>query len=101
MANGQDGPEKVGAWFQETSLKCNERTFVITKMGYFGLAPPDARAGDLIVVLGTAHVPFVLRRQDERYFQFVGDSYVYGISEGEIFGWAKANGRAIEEFWLR
>jgi len=101
MANGQDGPEKVGAWFQETSLKCNERTFVITKMGYFGLAPPNARAGDLIVVLGTAHVPFVLRRQDERYFQFVGDSYVYGISEGEIFGWAKANGRAIEEFWLR
>jgi hypothetical protein len=51
--------------------------------------------------LGTAHVPFVLRRQDERYFQLVGDSYVYGISEGEIFGWAKANGRAIEEFWLR
>jgi hypothetical protein len=97
-------PERETAhnvWFQRISLLLNERTFVITKNGCFGLGPPDARQGGLICVLHTAHVPFVLRRTSGREFQFVGDSYIHGISEGEIFDWARVSGRVIEEFWIR
>jgi hypothetical protein len=101
---GQErGEEKTRlmTWFHDSWFNCNNRTFIVTKRGYFGLAPPHAQPGDWICVLLTAHVPFVLRRLDERHYSFVGDSYVYGISEGEIFDWAKANGKKIEEFWIR
>jgi hypothetical protein len=86
---------------QRLTLLLNERTFVITKSGYFGLGPPDARHGDLICVLQTAGVPFVLRRTSGKEFRFVGDSYVYGISDGEIFGWVKDGSKVIEEFCIR
>lgn len=74
---------------------------MITKSGYFGLGPPDARHGDLICVLQTAGVPFVLRRTSGKEFRFVGDLYVYGISNGEIFGWVKDGSKVIEEFCIR
>ena len=83
---------------------CHERTLVVTSKGYFGIAPPRARRGDLICILHTAHVPFVLRRmagEGNPYYEFVGDAYVHGISEGEVFEWIKANGIAVQEVLLR
>ena len=86
---------------QRLAFLLNERTFVITRSGYFGLGQPDARHGDLICVLHTAGVPFVLRRTSGKEFRFVGDSYVHGIWEGEIFAWVKDGSKVIEEFCNR
>ncbi len=86
---------------QRLAITLNERTFFVTTNGYFGIDPPTAREGDLVCVVLMAHVPFVFRPISGREYRFVGDSYVYGISEGEILVWAKANGKVIEEFWIR
>jgi hypothetical protein len=83
---------------------CHERTFVVTSKGYFGIAPPRARHSDLICILHTAHVLFVLRRragEGNPYYECVGDAYIYGISEGEVFEWIKANRIAVQEVLLR
>lgn len=85
---------------ERIAMNVNERTFFITTNGYFGIGHPLAREGDLVCVVLTAHVPFVLRPTSRREYEFVGDSYVHGISEGEIIPWAKANGKSIEEIWL-
>ncbi|MCJ1474211.1 hypothetical protein MMC13_002869 [Lambiella insularis] len=52
----------------------------------FGLAPTDARPDDLICVLLGCSVPVVLRQHgegSERYYEFVGEAYVYGMMDGE------------------
>ena len=105
-ASPEEKRRRIGQWFEDTSFVCNERSFVITTTGYFGLAPPGARRGDLVCVLYTAHVPFVLRKKEaagdgERCYEFVGDAYVHGISEGEIFEWAMKNEKKVEEFWIQ
>ena len=79
---GQEREEektRLMTWFYDSWFNCNNRTFILTKRGYFGLAPPHAQPGDLICVLLTAYVPFVLRRLAERHHSFVWDSYVHSL----------------------
>lgn len=56
---------------------------VVTKQGYVGLAPRDARKGDLVCILSGYSVPAVLRRKEDGSFQFVGESYMQGFMEGQ------------------
>lgn len=86
---------------QWMAMNLNERSFFVTTNVYFGIGPSMAREGDIVCVMQTAHVPFVIRPITGREYQFFGDSYVHGISEGEILDWARTNGVVIEEFWMR
>ncbi|KAK1526686.1 hypothetical protein CPAR01_13214 [Colletotrichum paranaense] len=68
------------------------RRFFISDTGLFGLASRDAQIGDQIWVVKGGRVPLILRplpgpyrETHERDFTFVGDSYVHGIMEGELF----------------
>jgi hypothetical protein len=73
------------------------RRFGVTGDGYIGLLPAETEAGDTVVVLDGARVPFVLRQtirgleprplgeaivRDE--FTVIGDCYVHGIMLGEF-----------------
>jgi hypothetical protein len=43
------------------------RRFCGTRKGHIGLVVPDAHEGDLVCVLLSAHVPFVLRKEADHY----------------------------------
>jgi hypothetical protein len=70
------------------------RRFFISEHGFIGLAPADAKEGDMVCILLGGKVPYVLRQDPKVWFQdaggqnpcfnFVGDSYVQGIMNGEI-----------------
>ena len=80
------------------------RRFFITDHGYLGLGPSQMQAGDDIYVICGSRVPFVFRRsleaetnyaihaQDvkgissDKTFRLLGDCFVYGFMDGEIFG---------------
>jgi hypothetical protein len=52
----------------------------------FGLVPGAAKAGDFVCVLFGCSVPVVLREHGEgveRYYEIVGESFVYGMMDGE------------------
>ena len=67
-----------------------DRTFFITDMGFVGLAPAMARAGDLVVLLAGSAVPMILSpaRQSPPEniltFYLIGDCYVHSIMHGEL-----------------
>ncbi|KAF4974162.1 hypothetical protein FZEAL_8900 [Fusarium zealandicum] len=58
---------------------------------YLGLAPEDAQKGDQVWILCGGRLPLILRCVKEESgeisktkYQFVGDSYVHGIMDGEF-----------------
>ncbi|KAK3985339.1 heterokaryon incompatibility protein-domain-containing protein [Cladorrhinum sp. PSN332] len=56
----------------------------LTSDGYIGLAPPAARVGDLVSLVKGAKVPLVIRKDGEGW-ELVGESYVHGAMEGEVW----------------
>ncbi|KAI4112759.1 MAG: hypothetical protein LQ338_008277 [Usnochroma carphineum] len=58
-----------------------------TKNGRMGLVPPAAQVDDLLVVLLGGQMVYVVRRAGtNNVFEFVGEAYVHGIMDGEVFG---------------
>jgi Heterokaryon incompatibility protein (HET) len=70
---------------------CVGRQLMLTEHGYFGVVPEDAEVGDTVCCFLGAGVPYILRevgyccRGTEKSFKLVGESYVYGLMEGEAF----------------
>ena len=62
---------------------CGHRALFVTRKGYMGLAPWNAKAGDYVYVFKGGKTPFLLRDIGNDGFQFVGEAYVYGIMAGE------------------
>jgi hypothetical protein len=72
------------------------RTYGTTEKGYMGVFPAVCRVGDLVVVLATGRVPYVLRPIEGDRYTFVGECYVHGIMDGE----AMVDGQDLEKFVL-
>jgi hypothetical protein len=62
----------------------SQRRMFRSKKGYIGLAPQFAQEGDQIRLFKGDAIPLVVRPEGERW-RLVGDSYVYGIMNGEAF----------------
>ncbi|KAI1121051.1 HET-domain-containing protein [Nemania abortiva] len=60
------------------------RRLAITDQAYVGLVPDMTAKDDKICILQGFNVPFVLRQVGEHY-KLVGDAYVHGIMQGEVF----------------
>jgi hypothetical protein len=43
------------------------------------------QAGDVVVVLYGGRTPFLLRRKDDGTWILVGECYVHGMMNGEVF----------------
>jgi hypothetical protein len=56
----------------------------ITSRGYLGLGPVAMLPGDRVVVLFGAELPLILRRDNEGYYQVIGEAYVHGVMDGEV-----------------
>ncbi|OAP60588.1 hypothetical protein AYL99_05590 [Fonsecaea erecta] len=67
------------------------RKFFRTRKGYMGIGPKNLTRGDHIVILKGGSLPFVLRKANagevdgKPIFTLLGEAYVHGLSEGEIF----------------
>lgn len=62
-----------------------QRQFVVTSKGYYALAPKDTATGDQIAIVGGGSYPLVLRAQEQSW-QLVGECYVHGAMNGDLFG---------------
>jgi len=72
-------------YLQRAAMACSFRAFVQTENGRMGLAPLSARLGDEIWNLKGAKIPFILRPQPDGGFKLIGEAYVHGIMQGEVF----------------
>jgi hypothetical protein len=70
---------------------CSGRQLMLTDRGYFGVVPKHAEVGDTVCCFLGAGVPYVLRhvgdcyKGTEKSFKLIGESYVYGLMQGEAF----------------
>jgi hypothetical protein len=70
---------------------CAHRRLLVSKRGYIGLAPWNARPGDIVAVLYGGSTPFLLRPgSTPGVYSLVGECFVYGIMGGEALGWEHA-----------
>ena len=70
--------------FQALLTCLSKRVIIRTGKGYIGLAPENTQTGDMIVLLEGGKLPFILR-QTGSHWSIVGDSYIYGIMDGEAY----------------
>ncbi|KAI1170176.1 HET-domain-containing protein [Nemania sp. FL0916] len=75
------------------------RRLFLSKRGYLGLAPGNAKVGDEIWVLDGGRLPLILRpsakelhEEPDPEYSLVGDAYVHGIMDGEVVEDAKKRG---------
>lgn len=58
----------------------------ITSMGYIGLLPLATKIGDEVAIFHGCDAPFVIRRsKPDRFYTLIGECYVHGMMEGELF----------------
>ncbi|CAH0051187.1 unnamed protein product [Clonostachys solani] len=78
--------------FRDTSISgmARNQRFFVTEKGMMGIGHLDTKPGDEVWVFSLGEVPFLVRpkKQDEtlaEHFDFVGQCYVQGIMQGEMF----------------
>ncbi|KAK2035331.1 HET-domain-containing protein [Colletotrichum zoysiae] len=76
------------------------RRFFITRRGYMGIGPAGTKAGDSVVVLLGAQVPFVLRSRGLNKYEVVGETYVSGIMKGEVLTNLAESKREVQRLTL-
>jgi hypothetical protein len=60
------------------------RKFCTTNTGYICMVPETVERGDVVVVLPGCNFPVLLRPYESKY-RVVGECYVHGLMQGEIF----------------
>ena len=95
-------------FLQRVSSVIWNKRLILCEKERFGLGPTDAKIGDIICVLLGCSVPVVLREHvmgQEKYYQFIGEAYVYGMMDGEALPSDVRDQKGLEdiaeEFQLR
>ena len=57
----------------------------VTIVGLIGLSPRAVRRGDLVCIAHGARVPYMVRPSRGKNHHLVGECYVHGIMDGEVF----------------
>jgi len=76
------------------------RRMILTKKGYLGLVPAETEKGDLVCILLGGDMPFILRPEGS-YYKVVGEAYIHGIMDGEVFDIAQAGLVSLQDFSLK
>ena len=63
----------------------DNRALITTRTGYVGLAPVETCPGDVVAILLGCCWPVVLRPCDDGHYQLIGECYIHGLMDGEIF----------------
>ena len=78
------------------------KKLVVTEGGAVGLGPKSAQEGDVVAVLHGCRTPVILRSgEDDGTFQLLGDSYFYGLMEGEAVDGALKDRFGLRDITLR
>jgi hypothetical protein len=72
-------------FFAAVSRVLYGRAFMASTTGLICLGLEETQAEDVIFVAVGADVPFALRPQEDGNFKFVGECYVHGIIDRELF----------------
>lgn len=75
------------------------RSLWVSKEKYMGLALRSVCQGDEIWIIHGSRIPFVLRKQPDGSYAFLGEAYVHGIMDGEFF--KRQNDLVIENLVLK
>ncbi|KAI8623151.1 hypothetical protein F5Y19DRAFT_468714 [Xylariaceae sp. FL1651] len=73
---------------------CAGRAFIVTRNGYYGLAPHIASPGDQCCILQGSGVPFLLRQMlmnESQELRLVGECLIQGVMRGEVVEMVRAN----------
>lgn len=62
-------------------------------LNMLGTGPQEAQAGDAIMLIDGASVPYILRRGDDGKYQLIGETYVHGLDLKEGLNKAEAQGK--------
>ncbi|KAH9219729.1 heterokaryon incompatibility protein-domain-containing protein [Leptodontidium sp. 2 PMI_412] len=68
--------------------------------GWLGMMPGDAKVGDIVILARGGRVPLVVREEAlnggdvQKRMRFIGEAYLHGIMDGEI--WDEEKAREIE-----
>ena len=80
LTNLPDENDKGTEFDRAMTETCAGRRLFATAQHNLGLAPSEARAGDVVCFLGINSTPFILRPRGN-YFEFVGESYAHDFVE--------------------
>lgn len=78
-SGGEDAKNMYRAYHHMSNLR-----LFTSEEGYMGMAPPEARAGDIVTMFLGLKCAMVLRPRGQAY-EVVGPCYIHGFMEGEAF----------------
>lgn len=61
------------------------RRYFLTNKGHLGIGPAAMAPGDAAVVLLALNTPLILRAAEEGHYRIVGEAYVNGMMDGQVF----------------
>jgi len=79
---------KYGIGLPPRTLFANNRKMIRTINGYIGLVPATAQPGDSVVLFQGGNVPYLIRSH-ENGFLLVGECYIHGAMQGELWDSSK------------
>lgn len=83
ISNVYDQGSHEQYFIDETQGALKHKRLLITQEGRIGMAPHQARKGDMVCILLGCRVPVLLRERQEGGYELVGEAYVQGIMDGE------------------
>lgn len=107
----QDRNKDVSFVHQRVRATMTGRRFIKTQKGYIGWASEKCEEGDFVVVLAGGNVPYILHAESEvkipgygggsfPYYSVLGDSYVHGIMDDEVFELLDESDREMKDIIL-
>ncbi|KAH7064141.1 heterokaryon incompatibility protein-domain-containing protein [Paraphoma chrysanthemicola] len=63
-----------------------DRRLFTTETGYLGLGPVSLQKGDQVWLFKGGRLPLVLRPVESGCFRLIGETYVHGVMNGEVWG---------------
>lgn len=95
--DGEHVIKRYGEYMRRIHRTCAHRALFVSKKGYIGLAPWNARLADQIVRLDGGRTPYIVRSSDASGpYTLVGEAYAYGMMDGEVV--VGDDGRLIESY---
>jgi hypothetical protein len=78
-----EGRQRQSAMLVVTKMMTFGRRLFKTARGFIGLGPAAAQIDDQVSVLLGGQVLYVLRKQNDRHHEFIGECYVHGMMDGQ------------------
>ncbi|KAF1960878.1 hypothetical protein CC80DRAFT_501126 [Byssothecium circinans] len=74
--------EEVQRFLKVVDMISGRRRLFVTSSGHLGYGPEHTRPGDVVVILGGANMPLMLRKKEALY-QLLGECFIDEIMSGE------------------